>query len=77
MGGNSPPFFIEVTQSPRGLAFSRNGSRPQPLPWVGGLNFYASEDVTLTFRRANGDSGPVIELRRDDGGNVYILKKQP
>jgi hypothetical protein len=66
-----------VTQSPRGLAFSPNGGRAEPLPWVGDLTFYAGEDVTLTFRRAHGDSGPVTELRRDDGGNLYILKKQP
>jgi hypothetical protein len=44
---------------------------------VGDLSFYAGEDVTLSFRRANGSSGPVTELRRDDGGNLYILKKQP
>jgi CubicO group peptidase (beta-lactamase class C family) len=76
MGGNRS-ISIEVTQSAQGLAFSPNGGRAEPLPWVGGLNFYAGEDVTLTFRRANGDSGPVTELRRDDGGNLYILKKQP
>ena len=76
MGGNQPPFFVEVTQTPTGLAFARNGVRPQPLPWIGGLTFYAQEDVTFTFRRANGDSGPVTELHRDDGGNRYILRKQ-
>jgi len=76
MGGNRPPFTIEVTQTPTGLAFSNNGSRPERLPWVGGLKFYASENVTITFRRANGDTGPVTELRRDDAGNHYILKKQ-
>jgi hypothetical protein len=76
MGGNRS-ISIEVTQSPRGLAFSPNGGRAEPLPWVGDLTFYAGEDVTLTFRRAHGDSGPVTELRRDDGGNLYILKKQP
>jgi hypothetical protein len=32
--------------------------------------------VTLTFRRANGDTGPVTELRRDDAGNHSILRKQ-
>jgi CubicO group peptidase (beta-lactamase class C family) len=76
MGGNRS-ISIEVTQSPKGLAFSPNGGRAEPLPWVGDLTFYAGEDVTLSFRRANGASGPVTELRRDDGGNLYILKKQP
>ena len=40
------------------------------------MTFYASEFVTLNFRRANGNSGSVTELRRDDGGNHAILKKQ-
>jgi CubicO group peptidase (beta-lactamase class C family) len=75
MGGNRA-FTIEVTQSPAGLAFAPSGGRPEPLPWAGGLTFYAQENVTLTFRRANGDTGPVTELRRDDAGNHYILKKQ-
>ena len=65
-----------MTQSPTGLAFSFNGSRPEALPWADGMTFYANEFVTLTFRRANGDAGPVTELRRDDPGNHAILKKQ-
>jgi hypothetical protein len=75
-GGNQPLPVIEVTQTPAGLAFSR-GSEPRPLPWVGGLTFYAQENVTMTFRRANGDSGPVTELYRDDAGSLHIFKKQP
>jgi CubicO group peptidase (beta-lactamase class C family) len=75
-GGNRELGTIEVTQSPNGLAFSMNGSRPQPLPWAGGLTFHGQETVTLTFHRANRDSGPVTELRRDDMGNHYILEKQ-
>jgi CubicO group peptidase (beta-lactamase class C family) len=75
VGGNRA-FTIEVTQSPAGLAFAPSGGRPEPLPWAGGLTFYAQENVTLTFRRANGDTGPAIELRRDDAGNHSILKKQ-
>lgn len=76
VGGSRRSFIIDVTQAPTGLAFWLNGSRPQVLPWAGGLKFYASENVTLTFRRANGDTGPVTELRRDDAGNHYILRKQ-
>ena len=75
-GGNRNLGTIEVTQTSAGLAFSINGSRPERLPWAGGLKFYAQENVMLTFRRANGDRGPVTELRRDDMGNHYILKKQ-
>lgn len=75
-GGNMRSAEIEVTQSAAGLAFSVNGSRPEALPWAGGLTFYASENVTLTFRRAGGATGPVTELRRDDPGNHAILKKQ-
>lgn len=76
VGGNQGAFTIEVTPSPTGLAFSYNGSRPEALPWADGLKFYANETVTLTFRRANGDTGQVTELRRDDSGNHAILKKQ-
>ncbi len=32
--------------------------------------------MTLTFHRANGDSGPVREFGREDMGNHYILEKQ-
>jgi D-alanyl-D-alanine carboxypeptidase len=75
-GGNQPGATIDVTASANGLAFSVMGSRPEALPWAGGLTFSAGETTTLTFRRANGATGPVIELRRDDGGNHAILKKQ-
>jgi hypothetical protein len=76
VGGNRGPRVIEVAQTPTGPRFSVNGSRPEPLPWAGGLKFYASENVTLTFRRANGNTAPVTELRRDDAGNLSIFKKQ-
>jgi CubicO group peptidase (beta-lactamase class C family) len=75
-GGNQPGGIIEVTSSPTGLAFAPGNGRPEPLPWAGGLTFYADEFTTLTFRRANGGSGPVVELRRDNSGNHAILKKQ-
>ena len=75
VGGNRA-LDIEVTQSPTGLAFAPSGGRPEPLPWDGGLKFWANQETTLTFRRANGNTGPVIELRRDDAGNHVILKKQ-
>jgi CubicO group peptidase (beta-lactamase class C family) len=76
MGGNQPLGSIDVTQAPNGLSFSINGGRAQPLPWAGGLTFFAQDQVTLSFHRANGDRGPVTELRRDDMGNLARLRKQ-
>ena len=76
MGGNLSSFVVEVTQSPSGLVFAANGGRPQRLPWAGGLTFYADETVTLTFHRANHDTGPVTELRRDDAGNLLVPRKR-
>jgi hypothetical protein len=75
-GGNQGPSLIEVTQTPDGLAFSVSGSPPDTLPWADGLTFFANENVTLTFRRANGFTGPVTELHADDAGNHRIFKKQ-
>ena len=76
MGGNQPLGTIDVTSAPNGLSFSINGGRVQPLPWAGGLTFFAQDQVTLSFHRANGDRGPVTELWRDDMGNLGRLKKQ-
>lgn len=76
-GGNFPGAVIEVSVTPTGLGFSVNGSPAQPLPWAGELTFYPQENVTLTFRRANGETGPVTELRRDDPGNHMILRRVP
>ena len=66
---------IEVVETPQGVGFSRDGSPPRPFPWVEGLTFRAGP-MMLTFRRADGDSGPVTELRRSMPGAHFILKKQ-
>jgi CubicO group peptidase (beta-lactamase class C family) len=66
---------VEVTQTPQGLAFSANGAPARVLPWVEGLTFRQGSAL-LTFRRANGSSGPVTELRYSAGGGYYILKRQ-
>ncbi|HEX8451283.1 MAG TPA: serine hydrolase domain-containing protein [Longimicrobium sp.] len=66
---------IEVTQTPGGLAFSTDGAPPRPFPWVEGLTFRQGVRI-LTFRRANGDSGPATELRVSTPGSYMILKKQ-
>jgi CubicO group peptidase (beta-lactamase class C family) len=67
--------IVEVTQTPQGPAFSANGSPARQLPWVEGLTFRQG-NAFLTFRRANGNTGPVTELRFDAGGGYYILKRQ-
>jgi CubicO group peptidase (beta-lactamase class C family) len=74
VGGNpaNSMRFVEVTMSPTGLAVSPNGQRAQPLPWAGGMTFYGGDNTTLTFRRVNG----VVELVRDDAGNVHIFRKR-
>jgi CubicO group peptidase (beta-lactamase class C family) len=66
---------IEVTETPQEIAFSVNGSPARPLPWVDGLTFRQG-NALLTFRRANGNSGPVTELRFSAPGGHYILKRQ-
>jgi hypothetical protein len=66
---------VQVTQTPQGVAFSANGSPARPLPWVDGLTFRQGS-AFLTFRRANGDGGPVTELRFDAGSGYYILRRQ-
>ena len=66
---------IDVTQTPTGVAFSANGSPPRAIPWVEGLTFRQGTAL-MTFRRANGGTGPVTELRFDFPGGYYILKKQ-
>ena len=66
---------IEVSKTDAGLAIGPVGGRAQPLAWAGGLTFYSDDNTTITFRRANGDRGPVTELRRDNAGNHATLKK--
>ena len=67
--------IVEVTQTPEGLAFSSNGSPPRVLPWVEGLTWQGG-GAFLTFRRANGNTGPATELRFAAGSAYYILKRQ-
>lgn len=66
---------VEIVRTPQGLGFSRDGSPPQPIPWVEGLTFRRGP-LILTFRRANGDNGPVTELRSSMPGRHFVLKKQ-
>ena len=66
---------IEVTETPRGPAFSMNGRPPRPIPWIEGLTFGRGLPRFI-FRRADGDSGPVTELRFSMPGAHMILEKQ-
>jgi CubicO group peptidase (beta-lactamase class C family) len=66
---------VEVTQTPEGPAFSIDGSPARAIPWMEGLTFRQGPRL-FTFRRANGDSGPVTELRVSAPGAHLVLKKQ-
>ncbi len=73
--GRGRDMVVEVTQTPQGPAFSADGAPARPLPWVEGLTFRQGNRI-MTFRRANGDSGPVTELRVSTPAAYMILKKQ-
>ncbi len=73
--GRGEEMIVEVAQTPRGLAFSIDGAPPRVIPWIEGLTFGRGLP-RLIFRRANGDSGPVTELRFSMPGAHMILRKQ-
>jgi hypothetical protein len=66
---------IEVTQTENGIRFSIGGSPPRQIPWIEGLTFGRGLPRFI-FRRANGDSGPVAELRYSMPGAHMVLRKQ-
>jgi CubicO group peptidase (beta-lactamase class C family) len=73
--GRGAAMTVEVTKTPQGPAFAIDGSPPRAIPWIEGLTFGRGLP-RLIFRRANGDSGPVTELRFSMPGAHFILKKQ-
>jgi CubicO group peptidase (beta-lactamase class C family) len=73
--GRGEDMLVEVTQTPKGPAFSINGAPPREIPWIEGLTFGRGLP-RLIFRRANGDSGRVTELRFSMPGAHLVLKKQ-
>ena len=73
--GRGRDMVIEVVQTPQGLAFSIDGAPPRPVPWVDGLTFRQGARI-LTFRRANGSSGPVTHLRVSMPSAHMILEKR-
>jgi CubicO group peptidase (beta-lactamase class C family) len=68
------PATMEVARTTDGLTISINGAAAQPFPWVEGLTFRQG-GILLTFRRANGGSGPATELRYDTGTEHSILAR--
>jgi D-alanyl-D-alanine carboxypeptidase len=66
---------VVVTATPQGPRFSTNGGPARAIPWLGALLF-AQGGTTYTFRRANGESGPVVELRVQGTSSLSPLKKQ-
>ncbi len=73
--GRGEEMIVEVAQTPQGLAFSINGAPPRVIPWIEGLTFGRGLP-RLIFRRANGDRGPVTDLRFSMPGAHMVLKKQ-
>lgn len=73
--GRGEDMTVEVVQTPQGLGFAINGAPPRAIPWIEGLTFGRGLP-RLIFRRANGVSGPVTELRYSMPGAHMILKKQ-
>jgi CubicO group peptidase (beta-lactamase class C family) len=73
--GRGEAMVIEVTETPQGPAFAIDGSPPRPIPWIEGLTFGRGLP-RLIFRRANGDTGPVTELRYSMPGAHVVLRKQ-
>ena len=73
--GRGEEVIVEVTETPEGIRFSIDGSPPREIPWIEGLTF-GQGPQRFIFRRENGDSGPVTELRFSMPGAHRILKKQ-
>jgi len=73
--GRGEEMVIEVTQTENGIRFSIGGSPPRQIPWIEGLTFGRGLPRFI-FRRANGDSGPVAELRYSMPGAHMVLRKQ-
>ncbi len=73
--GRGEDMTVEVTQTPEGPRFAIDGRPPRPIPWIDGLTFGRGLPRFI-FRRANGDSGPMTELRFSMPGAHMILKRQ-
>ncbi len=74
--GRGEEMIVEVVEGPEGLAFAIDGRPPRAIPWIDGLTFGRGLPRFI-FRRADGDSGPVTELRFSMPGAHMILKRQP
>lgn len=66
---------VVVTETPEGPAFSINGAPARTFSWAGGLSFRAGGTEFL-FRRANGESGPIVELRVMGSASLSPLRRE-
>ncbi len=66
---------VEVTQTPEGVAFAVNGSRPRVADWVEGWTFRVGSGTILSFRRS-GQRGPATQLRYASPGAHLVLERQ-
>jgi CubicO group peptidase (beta-lactamase class C family) len=73
--GRGEEMTVEVTRTPDGPAFSIDGSPPRQIPWIEDLTFGRGLPRFI-FRRAEGDRGPVTELRFSMPGAHMILEKR-
>jgi hypothetical protein len=73
--GRGEEMIVEGAQTPEGLGFAIDGRPPRVIPWIEGLTFGRGLPRFI-FRHANGDSGPVTELRFSMPGAHMILRKQ-
>lgn len=73
--GRGETMVVEVTDTPEGIRFSMNGSPPRRLPWIEGDTF-GGGPIRFIFRRADGDTGPVTELRYSMPSAHMVLRRQ-
>jgi hypothetical protein len=73
--GRGHDMVVEVTRTPEGIRFAIDGAPPRAIPWIDGFTF-GGGPVRFISRRANGDSGPVTELRYSMPGAHFIPRKQ-
>jgi CubicO group peptidase (beta-lactamase class C family) len=73
--GRVDDMVVEVTQTPEGIRFAIDGAPPREIPWIEDLTFGRGLP-RLIFRRAQGDGGPVTELRFSMPGAHFVLKRQ-
>jgi len=72
--GRGKEMTVEVADTAQGLAFTIDGNSAGVLPWVEGWTFRRGDSI-LVLRRS-GKTGPASELRLDNAGGYFILRRQ-